>query len=60
MEYILLLIEKITLWLKSEECIFWMEMVSVLGILLFIFTLIVIPVGLYLYRKVKGIKLPDY
>lgn len=60
MKYILLLIEKITFWIKSEECIFWMEMISVFGILLFIFTLIAIPIGLYLYRKVKGIKLSDY
>lgn len=60
MDYILLQIEKIAFWLKSEECIFWMEMISVLGISIFIITLFIIPVGLYLYRKAKGIKLPDY
>lgn len=60
MEYILLLIEKIALWLKSQECIFCMEVISVIGISIFVITLFIIPISLYLYRKVKGIKLSDY
>jgi hypothetical protein len=60
MEYIFLIIQKIAIWVKSPEFLYAMKVLSITGILLFIVLLFVVPISLYLYRKLKDIEIPDY